>query len=129
MKLSERILDFRCERPSEFLMDDFARDAAKLEARVAELEATLERVRETSRDLREADERFLRAARKEAADAREELWKAIAKREAAADGFVMVPVEPTEEMLKAGRKQLAELTDRRAGFVYSAMLAAAQKGE
>ena len=41
MKLSERILDFRCERPSEFLMDDFARDAAKLEARVAELEAAL----------------------------------------------------------------------------------------
>jgi hypothetical protein len=85
-------------------------------------------VRETSRDLREADERFLRAARKEAADAREELWKAMSKREA--EGFVVVPVEPTEEMLKAGRKQLAELTDRRAGFVYSAMLSAAhQEGE
>jgi hypothetical protein len=54
-------------------------------ARVADLEATLERVRETSIDLREADERHLRAARKEAADAREELWKAMSKREAVAE--------------------------------------------
>ena len=40
------------------------------------------------------------------------------------EGFVMVPVEPTEEMLKAGRKQLADLIDIRAMRVYAAMLAA-----
>jgi hypothetical protein len=37
--------------------------------------------RQISRDQRESDECFLRAARKEAADARDELWKALAKRE------------------------------------------------
>ena len=37
MKLSARILDFRCERPSEFLMDDFAKDAAKLENAMSDM--------------------------------------------------------------------------------------------
>lgn len=39
-KLWERIEFFRVERPSEWLMDDFMRDAKKLEARISDLERT-----------------------------------------------------------------------------------------
>lgn len=37
--LSEKLSDFRCERPSEWLMDEYIRDACKLEAEIDRLNA------------------------------------------------------------------------------------------
>jgi len=41
-KLSQHIKFFRPDRPSEWLMDDFERQAKKLEDRIIELELELE---------------------------------------------------------------------------------------
>lgn len=44
--LSEALAYFRVERPSEFLMDDFKRDAIKLEQQVESLERERDALRE-----------------------------------------------------------------------------------
>ena len=83
-----------------------------------------------------------------AADRIEELETALAKREAVADGMVMVPVKPTREMWEAGIEHLtkslgdddderteAEIKDARyvaigqAILVYGAMLSASQQAK
>ena len=45
-----------------------------------------------------------------------------------AEGFVVVPVEPTEAMLKAGRNHAVPSTQN-IGAIYTAMLSAATTGE
>ena len=53
-KLSDKLEGFRCERPSEWTMDEYMQDARGLEEKIAEQAAEIKRLKEAAIELLDA---------------------------------------------------------------------------